>query len=188
MVARTSRHFKISDRMNFLKRLFGLSDDPTAEWPVLNPAAPPFDVRTRHIGPLPFGSPVADAVIFGRPDYFTGHPTNCAALIYAQSGFSLDYEEGRLVFVTYFVGPNEFAGRRAIAGASRPTVISALGASHEIYFDCPAETLTAALGTPGSAELEEEESILEWEIAELTVEAELNAQSQVKRLNLFLTK
>jgi hypothetical protein len=172
--------------MNFLKRLFGISD-PTADWPAPAGTAPSFDLRTLAIGPLRFNSPFAEARVLGKPDAFKGNAEKSSTLFYGRAGHSLDYEEGRLVFVTYYAGPYESPTLPGPLIQSPISIVLPDGTVHVLNQDSDAEALVAAFGKPESAEIDEDESILTWERADLTIEAELNERSRLVLLNVFLT-
>ena len=169
--------------MNFLKRLFGVTPDPTAEWPQLAPSAPTVNLRTMMIGPLRFRSPPEDAQALGRPDRYT-HRKGNPELHYAREGFSLEYEEGGLVEVTYFTGPEDGDSQQDAAAFSQPTVIVPGGATHKFGAETGVEALVAALGKPGRAK---DESRLQWEVSDATIVAELNEHGRLWCLNIFLT-
>lgn len=173
--------------MNIFQRLFGRKPNPTAEWPELPPGTPKFDLRTMQIGPLRLGTPLADARALGRPDQYLHRTGTNPDLVYLRSGFSLEYEESVLVFVTYFTGKEE--GNWAPEGLvfSKPVIIANDGTSHEFHAETGAEALVAAFGKPDHANVEEDESVLSWEKGGTTIEAELNERGRLRRLNVFLT-
>ncbi len=173
--------------MDFLKRLFGIKPDVTAEWPELPVGAPIFDVSKAQIGPLPFGAPFEAARELGKADEYKPNAGTNSSLLYARSGYILEWEESGLVYVAYFVGPDEYARKHPALAYCRPRVIAPDGTLHEFHAETDAPALVAAFGTPGGADLDEEESVLEWEIGKLTIEAELNERGRLKSLNAFLT-
>lgn len=188
MVAGPLRDSQNLGRMNFLKRLFGAQSAPTVSWPVLPPATPLLDLSKEMAGPLRFNTPFNEAQVFGRPDECIGNPAKNGHLHYVRAGFSLEYEAGLLVFVTYFIGPDEFAPKHDGLIHSRPQIVVPNRPAGEIHVDSTAEDLVAVFGPPESAEVEEDESVLTWSFGNLTVEAELGAQARMRRLNVFLTR
>lgn len=173
--------------MNFLKRLFGLQPNPTADWPAPAAAAPSFDLRTLAIGPLRFNSPFPEARVLGKPDAFKGTAEKSSTLFYGRAGHALDYEEGRLVFVTYYAGPYESPGLPGPLTPSPVSIILPDGTTRVLNQDSGVEALVAVFGKPESAEIDDDESILTWERADLTIEAELNERSRLVLLNVYLT-
>jgi len=174
--------------MNFLKSLFGAKATPTDSWPIFPPATPMLDLAKETAGPLRFNTPFTEAQVFGRPDECRGNPAKNGHLDYVRAGFSLEYEAGLLVFVTYFIGPDEFAPKHEALIHSRPQILAPNRPPGEIHADSTAEDLVAVFGPPESAEVEENESILTWSFGNLTVEAELGDQAHMRRLNVFLTR
>jgi hypothetical protein len=173
--------------MNFLKRLFGWHADPTRDWPQLAPGTPVLDLRNMKIGPLTLGSPFSEARALGKPDVYERNAGPNPELLYARSGCLLEYEEERLVFVTYFTGPDEFRKPHEALVFARPKVVLPDGTTRELHADTDVEALVAAFEKPESAEIDEEESVLTWEKGEVTIEAELNERGRLRRLNVFLT-
>jgi hypothetical protein len=176
-----------SIHMNFLKRLFGIRPDLTAAWPMLPASTPVIDLRTMNFGPLRFGASLADAQALGRPDERKGSNDQNPELFYARSGFSIDYEEGRFVFITYAIGKEEYPLPHKDLAYARPEVILADGSRRTFTAESGAEELTAVFGAPGGAEVNEDESVLTWEQGEVTIEAELNERAKLTRLNFCLT-
>ncbi len=173
--------------MSFLKRLFGQTPDPLADWPEPPTQAPVLDLRESSVGPLRFGSSSMEARSLGRPARIGGNLASSAELVYPGAGFSLAYEEGKLFFATYYLNPAEFDAHHAGLSSARAVIITADGGHHEVHSETNAEGFVAIFGKPDSAELDEDESILEWTHGELTIEAELTAAGRAQRLNVFLT-
>jgi hypothetical protein len=174
--------------MNFFQRLFGIRPDPTKDWPPTSAPAPVFHLQRKSAGSIRFGTPFTDAQTFGRPDHFKGDPAKSCDLLYARAGYELEYEGGGLVALIYFVGPDEYGPTHEALTYSRPMIALDESRTHELHADSNAEALVEIFGTPESADVDEDESILVWELGDFTVEAELNPQSRLKRLNIYLTE
>lgn len=87
----------------------GLFDwlDPTRSWEPVSGPAPDLSRLSMQLPSLPFGSPLEAARFLGRPDQFKWQSLKGRhfTLLYAKKGFRLTFEEGKLVVVSYLVGP-----------------------------------------------------------------------------------
>jgi hypothetical protein len=187
VVARAARLRHKQAVMNFFKKLFGIHDNPTSEWPELPAITPMLDLRREQIGPLPFNSSITDAKTFGKPDRYQPNAGNNPHLLYARAGFALDYELGVLVYVTFYLAPDEYAPVHPAMQFRPVSVIVADGQTHELTAETQAEALVAAFGKPLRADVDDDESVLVWKSRKLTLEAELNAQARLKALAVYLT-
>lgn len=173
--------------MNFLKRLFGGTPDPTEAWPVLPVTTPSIDLRTMTFGPLRFGMTLEELKTLGRPAKYKHYNATTGDLLYAQAGFEVQMEEGRFVFIQYFTGRDAMTDAEPGMVLAAPTVILPDGSSLPISAGTKGEALVEIFGTPEGAEMGEEGSVLTWDRGEVTIEAELDEHTRVVRLNLFLT-
>jgi hypothetical protein len=106
--------------MRILDRVFGRRADPTKDWPTEVGEAPECDLSRMAFGPLCFGSPIEAARCFGRPDRFRWKTGDYCELLYARAGFQLDFEEGRLVYVAFFIGEDESSSLHPTAATAQP--------------------------------------------------------------------
>jgi len=172
--------------MNFLKRLFGGSPNPTAEWPILPPATPVVDLRTGEIGPLRRKSPLSDARALGSPSRYTHNAGSNPDLLYAPAGFLLEYEENALVEATFFIGADEGAPAEPSLKFCKPTLITHDGTRHQLHSEMKFDAVERALGKPARREADSDEVLLEWEINGITIWAEFDEHQRLWKLSVFL--
>ncbi len=164
-----------------LRKLRGIDPDPTQAWPHLSVSAPVLDIDGGRVGALRFGAQLDEARVFGRPTRFHWSGRRYGQLLYAGAGFQLDFDEGRLAYVAYFVGPDESLPDPRVVFC-RPALSSGL-------------TLGPAFGRAeiarafGAASVDQDasEAVITWRASVVTVELELDAAGQLKRLNAFPT-
>src|SRR6185369_17404690 len=90
--------------MNIFDRLLGRRPDPTKDWPLEPPLPAGFDFARRAFGSLGFGDRLEAARFLGRPDSFEWREPGYCELLYARSGFQIDFEDGRFAFLAFFLG------------------------------------------------------------------------------------
>jgi hypothetical protein len=166
-----------------LRKLRGIGPDPTQAWPVVRLATTPvLDIDGGLVGSLRFGCPLEEARrVFGKPTRFRRNGRRYGQLLYAGAGFQIDFDEGRLAYVAYFIGPDECLPDPSVVFC-RPTLASGL-------------TLGPAFGRAeidrafGGASVDQDatETVFTWRASAVTVEIELDAAGLLKRLNAFPT-
>lgn len=167
--------------MGLLSFLFGKRPDPTLEWPLSTRPAPEFDVAAGSLGPLKFYDAVEEARFLGKPDEATWKSGRVLKLLWARWGLELEFVEGRLEFIDWIIGPDEFAPTHRDLRFARPQPVGGPvldGRTTEA-------DLTAWLGPTDRNLADEDEIILEWEKNGLIHEFELTPGGKLKRWNVY---
>jgi len=92
--------------MGLFDRLLNFGD-PTRDWPVVEGPAPAVSRRTMSLESPRFGEPLEAARSLGRPDRFVWNSrgkANCE-LLYAAKGLRVEFEDNRLIEVTFYISP-----------------------------------------------------------------------------------
>ena len=79
-------------RAGFLSNLFRRRTDPTRGWRSFGVPTPDFDLNTSRFGTLRFGDSIDAAAFLGRPESFEGTERESCQLLYASSGFELEFD------------------------------------------------------------------------------------------------
>lgn len=105
--------------------MFGKEKDPTSDWPPAG-QAPALDLERQAIGPLRLGDSFDGAKALGRPRQVRGEAKGGNRLL-EYAGFELEFQEGRLVCVTFAIdGPASVnVGDFRLARATKPLDIHA---------------------------------------------------------------
>lgn len=167
--------------MRILDRLFGRRADPTKDWPAEEGEAPECDLSRMAFGPLCFGSPIEAARCFGRPDRFRWKTGDYCELLYARAGFQLDFEEGRLAYVAFFIGEDESSSLHPTAATAQPRIRGGARLTSQVG----RQELLDYFGVPVSEESSDDEAILYYGRGVVTMECELDANGHLKRWNLY---
>jgi hypothetical protein len=170
--------------MSFLQKLFAApaGSDPTADWLQIATLAPDVCLDTPAIGRLKFGGALDEARSLGKPDSCRRVELNYLELVYAKAGFQLDFENDRLVYAAFFIGPD--AGQPPIGGLVHCSPRTLAGA--RFSKETTREDLIGVFGEPESIDdADEDESILCFFAKGLVLEFELNADGRLKRWNLY---
>lgn len=85
-----------------IKNFFKGLADPILEWPVVSIITPEFDTAQKKLGTLAFGDKLEKAVILGRPTARRYTGKNYVQLLYANSGFQVDFNNGCLAYAAFF--------------------------------------------------------------------------------------
>lgn len=163
--------------MGFFDRLFGSStkeDNPTAEWPPPSDSFPEFNLAGHICGELKMGADLAAARMLGRPDSYH-QVDDQQILLYGDGQWELHFEHGKFVYFAYVAdaGPLDYTMQLPEADFLH------------LHRGIDRESLQAQLGDPKKADVDEEETILFYQIAGLTIELELDPGGNLKRCNLF---
>ena len=161
-------------------RWAGRHPDPTQDWPVALPETPPLDLRRGMVGPIRFGDPLQSACVFGRPDRCRTVRAGYLELAYAGAGFQIDFEDGRLAYAAYFLGPE---GAGTGPGGPRLTTLQVDG--QRLSGHTALAHLAECWG-PASTEERDEEEIVVWYLRSgFTVELEARPDGLLKRVNAY---
>src|SRR4051812_32368402 len=106
--------------MSILDHLFGQPPDPTLAWGEGAPALPEFNLATMSFGSLCFGASLESAAFLGRPERFEWKRKGYAELLYAARGFQLDFDDGKLSSLAFFIGPDEFRPKHEALAFAQP--------------------------------------------------------------------
>lgn len=163
--------------------LFGTrkQPDPTEDWPVLDHPTPALDCGRMAVGALPFGASLLDAVAFGKPDTFEWLEGSNCSLLHASKGYALEFGDGQLEAVAYFVGPDPHQPQSPRLCFSSPLVDGT-----PLSGSSTRDELEAAFGKPTVVDEDENETVLRFNHGGLELECELNAAGTLKRLAAWI--
>ncbi|PKL41528.1 MAG: hypothetical protein CVV41_18230 [Candidatus Riflebacteria bacterium HGW-Riflebacteria-1] len=167
--------------MGFFDFLFGNKEDPTKDWPVTDFSTPDFVMQEQSFGRLHFGCELADAQHFGRPDLFVWRDNDYCELVYACHGFQLDFEEGRLCYIAFFIGPDSCLPNLPGMVFSQPCFEKVAQFTQKTT----SQDLVDLFGEPISEDFDSEEIVRNFVHSRLVFECELTPEGFLKRLNLF---
>ncbi|PKL44085.1 MAG: hypothetical protein CVV42_19675 [Candidatus Riflebacteria bacterium HGW-Riflebacteria-2] len=167
--------------MGILDFLFGGKEDPTKEWPVQEFAMPDFDLSDMSFGPLHFGCELSLAYVFGRPDLFTWRGSDYCELLYARHGFQIDFENGCLRYIAFFIGPDSLLPDHPKMVFAKPW----LKKIAQFTSATNADGLKKILGDASSEDFDNDEIILTFSRSGLLLEFELTTEAFLKRWNIF---
>lgn len=159
--------------------LAGEPADPTAAWPRVEVETPALDLFRGAVGPLPFGAPLADAQVLGRPDRLRWTRRGYCELLYRGAGLQVDFDNGHLAYAAFFLAaePTSPPGARCCT-ARVATDLAFTGAT-------TLADVEAALGEPRARDEDDRERILTYERRGLILEFEADARGGLKRVNVF---
>ncbi|MBU1107246.1 MAG: hypothetical protein KKB51_11305 [Candidatus Riflebacteria bacterium] len=169
--------------MGILDLLFGRQDDPTLAWLSTEYETPDFDLDNMAFGPLHFGCDLLEAQCFGKPDKFTWSGKDRCELLFAQGGFQLNFESGKLVYIAFFIGKDKFLPDHPAMSFTKPKIKGVAQLSQETTIG----DLCKLFGAPESEDRDGEEIILIYSRSLITMEFELDTSGFLKRWNLFPT-
>lgn len=148
---------------------------------MLDHPAPALDCGRMAVGALPFGASLLDAAAFGKPDSFQWLEGSTCLLLHAAKGYALEFSDGRLESVAYFVGPDPHQPQSPQLRFSSPLVDGAPLSSSSTR-----DELEAAFGKPTEVDEDEDETVLRFNRGGLELECELNAAGTLKRLAAWI--
>lgn len=158
--------------------------DPTRDWQDQGESTPDFDWSTLSFGPLRFGDPVDRAAAFGRPDTFRWTQPGYCELLYARSGFLLQFDRGGFAYVAWLIGPDPRRPGFDDARYSTPSLDGELTLTAGIGPD----TIRTRLGEPLSEDAANDDSVLIYAGDGVVLEFEFDAQCRLKRWNVYPEK
>jgi hypothetical protein len=159
--------------------------DRFADWPDADSAASPtVDLAARKVGPLPFGASFEDARAFGRPDRYDKLDGGGHRLLYARRGLELEFYAGQgFAYAGFHIAPDRHdPDHPDLAHTCVRFVDGTVFDSASTEAD-----LRRRLGSPTSTDRDDDETVLTFTHADLSIECELRpgAAGTLKRLNLF---
>ena len=154
--------------------------DPTRAWPSCHPETPVVDLARRTVGSLRFGDTIDGAQVFGRPDRFRWSLKDYCELLYCGAGFQIDFDAGRLVYATFFLGPDSYVPK---CSGLRFASIRIDG--HQISREMSVSDLQKVLGRAVSEDRDEEEIVVCYARNGLTLEFEAIPSGGLKRVSVF---
>lgn len=170
--------------MSFFDRILGREPNPTQKWPIVELSHPDIDLEDICLGSLRFGDPLASAQCLGRPDVFRGTENGYCELLYARSGFQIDFDASSFVYLAFFIAPDKETATLPGLAFSQPHINGAGSLTSNIT-----ETqITGWLGSPGDEERDGNETVLFYPQGEVTMEFEMNSDGCLKRWNLYPQK
>ena len=167
--------------MSILDRLLGAQPDPTKDWPIEPPPPAAFDLTHRAFGSLIFGGSLESAKSLGRPDRFEWTQPDYCELLYARSGFQIDFSHGSFGYLAFFLGPDALLPRHPDMTFSQPE----LGEGIRLTDDTSRAQLDACFGLPDAEDTDENETILFYTRNGIAVEFEYARNGLLKRCNLY---
>ena len=176
----------IEQIMSLFDQLLGRRPDPTKNWKDYHPPMPDLDLSKMRFGPLGFGEDFDAAAFLGRPDRFQWTLDNYCELLYASSGFQIDYDAGRFAYLAFFIAPDEHLAKHKDLRFSKPRVLGFSPEGNLITQDYTREMLQERFGPAESTDAEPEETILYYSRQGVTMEFELDGKNgRLKRWNLY---
>ena len=159
-------------------------DDVTKNWPVKQVDLPDLDLFDLSLGELELDSPIEVASGMGKPTCFEWADDNYCELIYARNGLELDYEDGKLCYMAFFIGDDEFVpditelqyAELVVHNYDKKTLFNNKTTKAE---------LIDFLGRPISEDYDSDETILIFDFDGTCMECELNLDGMLKRINIY---
>lgn len=175
--------------MSILDLILGRRKDPTREWGKTISELPEYDLEQMRFGTLRFGDPINAASSLGRPEQFQFIQAEYCELIYASLGFQIDFEEGRLACILFFIGPDEFQPKDPKLRFSKPRVRGCLSKNVQLSEAVDRSELERMFGSPKSVDVDDDETILFYELRGTTMEFEFDGKTgRLKLWKLFPTQ
>ncbi len=156
-------------------------EDLTKDWPVLEFELPEFDLKDLSFGPVHFGCEFDLAHAFGKPDRFKWVGRNYCELLYARYGFQIDFEDGRLRYIAFFIGPDESSPSHPRMAFSKPWLKKTVQFTDQTR----AGDLKRVFGEAGSEDFDSDEIVITFFRSGLSLEFELTEKAFLKRWNIF---
>lgn len=177
--------------MRLLDHIFGKKPtnppDPTVDWPdlqVVELTLVPYEGR---LSDLKFGAPIEHAKAFGKPSRFRWVQNDYCELIYARQGFQIDFDGGRFQYLSFFMDRHE--AESDIAGGFELALVGiqlAGGRSGQICRESRREVIDGYFGSVARIDSDNDETILYYEVAGLTMEFEMHPKhGTLMRWNIY---
>ena len=173
--------------MGFIDTLLGRRPDLTKDWPTTEPFRPAIDVVQIRFGPLSFGDPLDAASFLGRPSRFTSYQNGLCALLYAKSGFEIEFHRNRFASIAFLLGPDKFLPDHADLSFADVELKGAGFDGRRLNSGNSKTDLIRQFGTPAMENADDSEVIMLYERGTVTMEFELNLEDRLKRWNIFPT-
>ena len=173
--------------MAIFERAAGARVDPSRDWGDFKLPIPDFDLGAMCFGGLALGAPLESAAFLGRPDRLRWTEMDYFEMLYAAGGFQVDVEGGRLAYLAFFIGPDEFLPKHKPLAFSRPRLVGAGEGGAELVLspEVGREQLEELLGPPGSVDADDDETVLYYRRGGVAMEFELAPDGKLKRWNLY---
>lgn len=172
--------------MSLLDRLLGRRPDPTLGWGRLRLPLPDFDFTKMQFGLLEFGDAIEAAAFLGRPDCFEWTQSAYCELLYAAAGFQIDFDDGKLAYLAFFIGPDHCMPAHEKLAFSRPRLRGCVPDDVRLSRDTDLAQLERLFGKAESVDAEPKETILYYSRAAVMMEFEMDGKSRrLKRWNLY---
>ena len=165
-----------------IQRLSGAKENPCEGWPDRTVETPSLVTTESRVGHLKFGEPLSGALPFGKPDVVEWIDSGTCKLIYAQAGFELEFDQGKMSSAAFFIGKDRYEPKCENLGYAKPMIDS-------VAFDnaFTSRGIEAVLGAPQSIDEDPEETVYFYHLQRLTIELELGAKGALKRINCYPT-
>lgn len=165
-----------------LSKLKPTLPDPTREWPRTGIATPPVDTDRGTVGSLRFGSEIAAARGWGRPDLLRWTQPDYCELLYAAAGFQVDFAAGRLAYAAFLIAEDESLPTGMPIVFSTPTVDGT-----RLTSGMSAKRIKGFFGPPQVDDHDGDEWVLTYVRGAVTAEFEGAAAGTLKRVNVYPT-
>jgi len=177
--------------MKFLQRLLGTKTggppNPTIDWPEPQNVELNLVPHEGRLGNLRFGASIENARIFGKPSRFRWIRNNYCELLYAQAGFQIDFDGGQFGYMAFFI--NRHVAEPDIAGGFDLAIVNLLladGGTGQLTKESKRDVIEGYYGTATRIDDDDDEIVLHYEIAGVTMEFELDPNDKtLMRLNLY---
>jgi hypothetical protein len=165
-----------------LSKLRPALPDPTREWPRRGIATLSVDTRRGTVGSLGFGSEIAAARVWGRPDSLRWTQPGYCELVYAAAGFQVDFDAGRLAYAAFFIAEDESLPTGMPVVFSTPIVDGT-----RLTSGMSAKRIEGFFGAPEVDDHDGDEWVLTYVRGAVTAELEGAAAGTLKRVNVYPT-
>lgn len=163
------------------ERLRSAAGDPTETWPPASADVPAIDWSELRFGPIAFGDPLECAAGLGRPDRFRWTQPGYCELLYARSGFQIDFDRGRFAYLAWFIGPDPANPQHDAMNFGTPTLDEDFALTRDTHI----EQVRARLGPATSEDVDDHETVLFYTGGGIVLEFEFDADGRLKRWNLY---
>lgn len=172
--------------MSFIDSLLGSHGDPTADWKAPCLPIPDFDMEEMRFGELGFGDSIETAAFLGRPDRFNRRVRNHCELLYASGGFQIDFDEGGLSYLAFFIGPDGFLPKHGALRFSNPRLQGLSPGVARLSSGDDRASVERLFGKADSADVDEDETICFLLRRGIQMEFEFDGKSgRLKRWSLY---
>lgn len=177
--------------MKLLDRIFGKKrsnqPDPTVDWPCPVAIEPELVPHEGRFCDLAFGAPMDAARKFGKPSRCRWLEDEYCELLYAQAGFQIEFEAGRLAYLAFFV--NQPAAMPDVEGGFDAAVVKLRltgGRTGQLSHESTRDDIERLFGSPARMEEEPDETILTYLVAGFTMEFEMQPEGgTLVRFNIY---